>query len=84
MELDCYVDDELPDYIMVMVANKRTKSQMYQDLRLFLTSTTETFVDWLHIVLKKLKEVHVTNPGYFDLFICKLLFITCSTYCRYI
>ena len=25
VELDAYVDDELPDYIMVMVANKRTK-----------------------------------------------------------
>ncbi|KAI4463571.1 zinc finger ccch domain-containing protein 14 [Holotrichia oblita] len=62
MELECYVDDELPDYIMVMVANKRTKSQMSEDLQLFLASQTSTFVDWLHIVLKKLKEVHVTNP----------------------
>ena len=25
IELDAYVDDELPDYIMVMVANDRTK-----------------------------------------------------------
>ncbi len=25
VELDAYVDDELPDYIMVMVANDRTK-----------------------------------------------------------
>lgn len=62
MELDCYVDDELPDYIMVMVANKRTKSQMKEDLTLFLNAKTTSFVDWLHIVLKKLKEVHVTNP----------------------
>ncbi|KAL3265442.1 hypothetical protein HHI36_009645 [Cryptolaemus montrouzieri] len=60
-ELDCYVDDELPDYIMVMVANKRTKSQMNEDLNLFLNTKTSTFVDWLHIVLKKLKEVTVTN-----------------------
>lgn len=58
-----FADDELPDYIMVMVANKRTKSQMNEDLQLFLTNKTSTFVDWLHIVLKKLKEVHVTNPG---------------------
>ncbi|KAK9870253.1 hypothetical protein WA026_006339 [Henosepilachna vigintioctopunctata] len=60
-ELDCYVDDELPDYIMVMVANKRTKTQMNEDLNLFLNTKTSTFVDWLHIVLKKLKEVTVTN-----------------------
>ncbi|XP_044749183.1 zinc finger CCCH domain-containing protein 14 [Coccinella septempunctata] len=60
-ELDCYVDDELPDYIMVMVANKRTKTQMNEDLSLFLKKKTSTFVDWLHIVLKKLKEVTVTN-----------------------
>ncbi|KRT81251.1 hypothetical protein AMK59_5288, partial [Oryctes borbonicus] len=50
---------------MVMVANKRTKSQMNEDLQLFLASQTSTFVDWLHIVLKKLKEVHVTNPNVF-------------------
>ena len=25
IELDAYVDDELPDYIMVMVANDRTQ-----------------------------------------------------------
>ncbi|VEN48355.1 unnamed protein product [Callosobruchus maculatus] len=62
LELSCYVDDELPDYIMVMVANKRTKSQMNEDLHLFLSDKTETFVEWLHIVLKKLKEVTVTNP----------------------
>lgn len=45
-----------------MVANKRTKSQMNEDLQLFLATKTSTFVDWLHIVLKKLKEVTVTNP----------------------
>ncbi|XP_066145048.1 zinc finger CCCH domain-containing protein 14 isoform X3 [Euwallacea fornicatus] len=61
-ELECYVDDELPDYIMVMVANRRTKSQMNEDLNLFLSTKTSTFVNWLHIVLKKLKEVTVTNP----------------------
>ena len=30
------VDDELPDYIMVMVANKKTQAQMSSDLALFL------------------------------------------------
>ncbi|XP_057670821.1 zinc finger CCCH domain-containing protein 14 [Diorhabda carinulata] len=62
LELNCYVDDELPDYIMVMVANRRSKSQMNEDLNLFLNTKTSAFVEWLHIVLKKLKEVTVTNP----------------------
>lgn len=35
-----YIDDELPDYVMIMVANKRSKSQMQQDLNLFLGSNT--------------------------------------------
>lgn len=62
MELGCYVDDELPDYIMVMVANKRSKAQMEDDLQLFLRSDTKVFVEWLQQVLKKLKEVTITNP----------------------
>lgn len=62
-----FVDDELPDYIMVMVANKRTKSQMNEDLQLFLNTKTKTFVEWLQIVLKKLKQVTVTNPGIYVL-----------------
>lgn len=35
-----YIDDELPDYVMIMVANKRTKVQMSNDLHLFLGSNT--------------------------------------------
>lgn len=60
-----YLDDELPDYIMVMVANKRSRCQMTKDLNLFLSKKTSTFVNWLQIVLKKLREVSVTNPGTF-------------------
>lgn len=67
MELGCYVDDELPDYIMVMVANKRTRSQMETDLQLFLRENTVEFVGWLQQVLKKLKEVRLTNP---ELYAC--------------
>ncbi|CAB3255857.1 unnamed protein product [Arctia plantaginis] len=62
-ELGCYVDDELPDYVMVMVANKRTRSQMEDDLQLFLGDNTELFVNWLHQVLKKLQEVTVATPA---------------------
>lgn len=60
-EIGCYVDDELPDYVMVMVANKRTRSQMEEDLRLFLGGNTELFVNWLHQVLKKLQEVTINS-----------------------
>ncbi|XP_075976997.1 nuclear polyadenosine RNA-binding 2 isoform X2 [Anticarsia gemmatalis] len=62
-ELGCYVDDELPDYVMVMVANKRTRAQMEDDLQLFLGDNTELFVNWLHQVLKKLQEVTVAAPA---------------------
>ncbi|XP_067011511.2 zinc finger CCCH domain-containing protein 14 isoform X2 [Anabrus simplex] len=57
MELGAYVDEELPDYIMVMVVNKRTKVQMEDDLQLFLGANTEHFTVWLHQVLQKLEEV---------------------------
>ena len=57
IELEAYVDDELPDYIMVMVANNRTKSQMEEDLGLFLNNNTTAFTNWLHAVLEKLKKV---------------------------
>ena len=40
------VDDELPEYIMVMIANKRTKEQMVSDLNLFLSDEAEKFVSW--------------------------------------
>ncbi|CRL02088.1 CLUMA_CG015277, isoform A [Clunio marinus] len=56
-----YIDDELPDYVMIMVANKRSKSQMLTDLNLFLGSNTEIFVNWLHQVLQKLQEVTLPN-----------------------
>ena len=42
----CFLDDELPDYIMVMVANKKTKEQMTDDLNLFLGNNTEKFTSW--------------------------------------
>lgn len=63
IELGAYIDDELPDYIMVMVANKRSRRQMDVDLQLFLGSNTKTFTSWLHTVLQKLQEVTVANFG---------------------
>lgn len=60
-----YIDDELPDYVMIMVANKRSKEQMIGDLSLFLGANTDTFVNWLHQVLDKLQEVTLPTTGKF-------------------
>ncbi|XP_071162871.1 zinc finger CCCH domain-containing protein 14-like isoform X4 [Mytilus edulis] len=57
VELGAYVDDELPDYIMVMVANKKTQNQMTDDLSLFLGLNTEKFTSWLHGLLVKLQTL---------------------------
>lgn len=40
------LDEELPDYIMVMVANKKTAQQMADDLSLFLGNNTIKFTAW--------------------------------------
>lgn len=61
-------DEELPDYIMVMVANKRSREQMEDDLQLFLGSNTEEFTGWLHQVLQKLQEVTVASLGELHVF----------------
>ncbi|KAM8705690.1 hypothetical protein ACLKA7_010054 [Drosophila subpalustris] len=58
-----FIDDELPDYVMVMVANKRTKQQMNAELNLFLGDQTDLFVTWLHEVLQKLQEVTLPAPS---------------------
>lgn len=56
VELGIYVDNELPDYIMVLVVNKKTKEQMDNDLSLFLGHNTEHFTSWLTNVLEKLSS----------------------------
>ncbi|XP_072481323.1 zinc finger CCCH domain-containing protein 14 isoform X2 [Notamacropus eugenii] len=56
------VDEELPDYIMVMVANKKSQEQMTEDLSLFLGNNTVRFTVWLHGVLDKLRSV-TTEPS---------------------
>ncbi|VDM30417.1 unnamed protein product [Hydatigera taeniaeformis] len=45
-ELGAFADEELPDYITVMVANKKKRSSMVKDLQLFLGNQTELFTDW--------------------------------------
>ncbi|XP_076395503.1 nuclear polyadenosine RNA-binding 2 isoform X3 [Megachile rotundata] len=62
LELGVRYDEELPDYILVMVVNKKSRQQMHEDLYLFLESCTTPFVDWLHDqVLKKLQKVTVAK-----------------------
>ncbi|KAA0193108.1 hypothetical protein HAZT_HAZT006961 [Hyalella azteca] len=56
VELGTYVDDELPDYIMVLVVNKKSKEQMDNDLSLFLGHNTEHFTSWLASVLERLES----------------------------
>ncbi|XP_076450518.1 zinc finger CCCH domain-containing protein 14-like isoform X2 [Babylonia areolata] len=57
VELNAYVDEELPDYIMVMVANKKSQPQMSADLGLFLGANTDKFTTWLHGLLQKLQSI---------------------------
>ncbi|CAG0900518.1 unnamed protein product [Darwinula stevensoni] len=59
VELGAYVDEELPDYVMIMIANKKTKEQMEEDLVLFLGEKTQVFSQWLHDILQKLQQVTV-------------------------
>uniref|UniRef100_T1IG92 Zinc finger CCCH domain-containing protein 14 n=1 Tax=Rhodnius prolixus TaxID=13249 RepID=T1IG92_RHOPR len=46
-ELGIHIDNELPDYVMVLVANKKSQEQMEEDLRLFLGESTVSFTTWL-------------------------------------
>lgn len=46
-QYDAYIDNELPDYIIVMLANKKSMLQVKNDLQLFLGSNTNAFTDWL-------------------------------------
>jgi len=57
IDLEAYVDDELPDYIMVMVSNDKTQAQMASDLALFLGDDANKFASWLHRAMTKLKAM---------------------------
>ena len=49
--MPCFLDNELPDYIMVMLANNKTVAQVNQDLQLFLGQNTNNFTSWLQEVM---------------------------------
>ncbi|CAH8513046.1 unnamed protein product [Schistosoma bovis] len=61
--LGAFIDDELPDYIMVMVANKKSESAMAKDLQLFLGEHTNKFTEWLHQTLENLKVIGRDSSG---------------------
>ncbi|CAG2110987.1 unnamed protein product, partial [Medioppia subpectinata] len=54
-QIGAFVDNELADYIMVLVANQKSKYQMKDDLSLFLGAETDQFVNWLANTLKRLQ-----------------------------
>jgi len=45
------------DYILVMVANKKSMLQMEDDLEIFLHDRSKEFTKWLFAVLEKLNRV---------------------------
>ena len=45
-ELGAFCDEELADYVMVMVSNRKERSSMTEDLELFLATQAEEFTDW--------------------------------------
>lgn len=53
-EISDLFDDELPEYIMILVANQRSKSQIEKDLSLFLRQDTVNFTNWLWDLLHNL------------------------------
>ncbi|XP_054710266.1 zinc finger CCCH domain-containing protein 14-like [Uloborus diversus] len=54
-EFDAFIDDELPEYIMILIANKRSREQINKHLSLFLGKDTVNFTLWLENLLQSLK-----------------------------
>ena len=40
------LDEELPEYVLVMVGNNRSNAQMASELKVFLGNSTVDFTDW--------------------------------------
>jgi len=62
-----YVDNELPDYIMIMIANQKSEAQMTEALSLFLGDKTVAFTKWLYELLIRLRS----NEGGSDISVDK-------------
>jgi hypothetical protein len=46
------LDDNLVEYVLMLVHNGRTRSQMVDDLGILLEDSTDAFVSWLWAVLR--------------------------------
>lgn len=55
-EFGQYVDDQLTDYVVIMVTNKKSEKQMAEDLELFLDGIENStqFSAWLHQTIRNL------------------------------
>merc|ERR1712187_826829 len=51
-----FLDDDLPNYIMIMMANRKTKKEMTEALTLFLNDRTEEFTTWLYQMLDNIRK----------------------------
>ena len=60
--MDCFIDENLPDYILTMVANRRSEENMVKDLSLFMGSLAEVFVDWLAGVVRDKVAIRKDEP----------------------
>lgn len=63
-DINAYVDDELPDYIMIMVANRKPEEQMTEALSLFLGDHAKNFTKWLFELLTGLQEKPATKKEF--------------------
>ena len=52
--LDAFIDDELPDFIMVMVARKKSEEEMVSELEPFLEDKAKSFTSWVMKLFEKL------------------------------
>ena len=59
-------DDQLTDYVMIMVTNKKSEKQMAEDLELFLggLSQASSFSAWLHSSIRSLSSASSSNGIY--------------------
>ena len=46
-DIDCFIDDELPEYIVTMLENEKPLSAMTNDLSLFMGAQAMPFVEWI-------------------------------------
>jgi len=55
-QMDCLIDDDLPNYIMIMMANRKSKKEMTEALHLFLNERTNDFTTWLYQMLDSIRK----------------------------